>query len=203
MLFVLIGAEAATDWLPSEISRDEHGFVLTGTDAMKAGQWTADREPFALETSAPGIFAVGDIRSGSVKRVAAQSVRAVCRSPSCIATSNFLPAMSAQSEALAPTVTDVSERRRFEIEVDGAVVGFAEYRRRPGVISLTHTEIDPARNGEGLGTMLVKAALDAARAEGSAVLPYCPFVQRFIKRHREYLDLVPLERRAQFALDDG
>jgi thioredoxin reductase (NADPH) len=70
-LFVLIGAEAATDWLPPEISRDEHGFVLTGTDVMKAGQWTADREPFALETSAPGIFAVGDIRSGSVKRVAA------------------------------------------------------------------------------------------------------------------------------------
>jgi thioredoxin reductase (NADPH) len=70
-VFVLIGAEAATDWLPPEISRDEHGFVLTGTDAMKAGQWKADREPFALETSAPGIFAVGDIRSGSVKRVAA------------------------------------------------------------------------------------------------------------------------------------
>jgi thioredoxin reductase (NADPH) len=70
-LFVLIGAEAATDWLPPEISRDEHGFVVTGTDAMKAGQWKADREPFALETSVPGIFAVGDIRSGSVKRVAA------------------------------------------------------------------------------------------------------------------------------------
>jgi thioredoxin reductase (NADPH) len=71
VLFVLIGAEAATDWLPSEIARDEHGFVSTGTDALKADQWTADREPFALETSAPGIFAVGDIRSGSVKRVAA------------------------------------------------------------------------------------------------------------------------------------
>jgi thioredoxin reductase (NADPH) len=71
VLFVLIGAEAATDWLPSEISRDEHGFILTGTDAMKAGQWQADREPLALETSAPGIFAIGDIRSGSVKRVAA------------------------------------------------------------------------------------------------------------------------------------
>ncbi len=70
-LFVLIGAEAATDWLPSEIARDEHGFVLTGPDAMTAGQWKPDRDPFALETSAPGIFAVGDIRSGSVKRVAA------------------------------------------------------------------------------------------------------------------------------------
>jgi thioredoxin reductase (NADPH) len=71
VLFVLIGAEAATDWLPSAISRDVHGFVSTGADAMNADQWTADREPFALETSAPGIFAVGDIRSGSVKRVAA------------------------------------------------------------------------------------------------------------------------------------
>jgi thioredoxin reductase (NADPH) len=71
VVFVLIGAEAATDWLPSEIARDERGFVLTGTDAMQAGQWKADREPFALETSALGIFAVGDIRSGSMKRVAA------------------------------------------------------------------------------------------------------------------------------------
>jgi len=70
-LFVLIGAEAATDWLPSEIARDEHGFIVTGTEAMKAVAWTADREPFALETSAPGIFAIGDVRSGSVKRVAA------------------------------------------------------------------------------------------------------------------------------------
>ena len=70
-LFVLIGADATTDWLPPEIARDEHGFILTGADAMKAGQWKADREPFALETSAPGIFAIGDVRSGSVKRVAA------------------------------------------------------------------------------------------------------------------------------------
>ena len=71
VVFVLIGAVAATDWLPAEIERDDHGFVLTGTDAMKDGQWTADREPYALETSVPGMFAVGDIRSGSVKRVAA------------------------------------------------------------------------------------------------------------------------------------
>ena len=71
VLFVLIGAEAATDWLPPEIARDEHGFIVTGTDAMKALQWKANREPFPLETSAPGIFAIGDIRSGSVKRVAA------------------------------------------------------------------------------------------------------------------------------------
>jgi uncharacterized protein len=110
---------------------------------------------------------------------------------------------AAGSDALAPTVTDVSDLKRFEIAVDGAVLGFAEYRRQPGIISFIHTEIDPARNGEGLGTLLVKTALDTARAEGLAVLPYCPFVQGFIDRHREYLDLVPAERRAKFALDDG
>ena len=111
--------------------------------------------------------------------------------------------LRAQSDAMAPTVTDISDRRRFEIEVDGAVLGFAEYRRRPGVITFIHTEIDPAHEGEGLGTLLVKAALDTARAEGLAVLPYCPFVRGFIDRHREYLDLVPVERRANFTLDDG
>jgi predicted GNAT family acetyltransferase len=111
--------------------------------------------------------------------------------------------MTTQSEAVAPTVTDVADRKRFEIAIGGTVLGFAEYRRRPGFISFIHTEIDPARNGEGLGTLLVKTALDTARAQGLAVLPYCPFVQGFIDRHRDYLDLVPFERRAKFGLDDG
>lgn len=71
VLFVLIGAEAATDWLPPEIARDDHGFIVTGALAGKADSWTAQRAPLDLETSAPGIFAVGDVRSGSVKRVAA------------------------------------------------------------------------------------------------------------------------------------
>jgi uncharacterized protein len=110
---------------------------------------------------------------------------------------------SARSDAMAPTITDVADRGRFEIAVDGVVVGFAEYRRRPGVISFTHTQIDPSRAGEGLGTLLVKAALDKARADGLAVQPYCPFVRRFIDRHREYLDLVPVERRSMFALADA
>jgi uncharacterized protein len=122
---------------------------------------------------------------------------------SCALAEHVATTLRAQSDAMAPTVTDVSDRRRFEIEVDGAVLGFAEYRRRPGVITFLHTEIDPAHEGEGLGTLLVEAALDTARAEGLAVLPYCPFVRGFIDRHREYLDLVPVERRAKFALDDG
>ena len=111
---------------------------------------------------------------------------------------------TARSNGIAPTITDVSERRRYEIAIDGVVVGIAEYRRRPGVISFIHTEIDPSRKGEGLGTLLVKAALDSARAAGLAVLPFCPFVRNFIDRHRgDYLDLVPVERRAMFALDDA
>jgi thioredoxin reductase (NADPH) len=71
VLFVMIGADAVTEWLPPAVARDEHGFVLTGSDAVGTAAWTADRRPFALETSVPGIFAVGDVRSGSVKRVAA------------------------------------------------------------------------------------------------------------------------------------
>jgi thioredoxin reductase (NADPH) len=68
-LFVMIGAEPRTDWLPGEVARDDHGFVLTGADAAGDGWWL-DRQPQPYETSLPGVFAVGDVRSGSVKRVA-------------------------------------------------------------------------------------------------------------------------------------
>lgn len=101
------------------------------------------------------------------------------------------------------TVADAPERDRFEIEVDGVLAGFAQYRRRPGALAFIHTEIDAEHEGEGLGGRLVRAALDAARADGLAVLPFCPFVRGFIDRHREYLDLVPAPRRAEFGLDDG
>ncbi len=70
-LFVLIGADAVTGWLPQEIDRDENGFILTGGDIQMGGRWTATRPAFALETSVEGVFAVGDVRAGSVKRVAA------------------------------------------------------------------------------------------------------------------------------------
>ena len=59
------------DRLPPEVARDVHGYILTGADAAATDEWMPDRRPFALETSVPGIFAVGDVRSGSVKRVAA------------------------------------------------------------------------------------------------------------------------------------
>ncbi|WP_314503365.1 FAD-dependent oxidoreductase [uncultured Microbacterium sp.] len=71
VLFVMIGADAETSWLPDDVARDANGFVLTGPQAAASGAWNRPREPFALETTAPGIFAAGDVRSGSVKRVAA------------------------------------------------------------------------------------------------------------------------------------
>ncbi|KRC63003.1 pyridine nucleotide-disulfide oxidoreductase [Agromyces sp. Root81] len=71
VVFVMIGADAVTEWLPPDVARDVHGFILTGPDAAATAQWAIDRRPFALETSAPGVFAIGDVRSGSVKRVAA------------------------------------------------------------------------------------------------------------------------------------
>jgi thioredoxin reductase (NADPH) len=70
-LFVFIGADAQTAWLPAEIALDEQGYVLTGSDMRAAGRWTLDRDPYLLETSVPGIFACGDVRFAPVKRVAA------------------------------------------------------------------------------------------------------------------------------------
>ncbi len=69
-LFVFIGADAETAWLPSEIACDARGYVLTGDDTVKAGRWSHDRDPYLLETSVPGIFACGDVRASKVKRVA-------------------------------------------------------------------------------------------------------------------------------------
>jgi thioredoxin reductase (NADPH) len=73
-LFVFIGAAPRTDWLDGFVERDDRGFIVTGADLLPHGKrpsaWTVDRDPFLLETSVPGVFAVGDVRHGSVKRVA-------------------------------------------------------------------------------------------------------------------------------------
>jgi thioredoxin reductase (NADPH) len=73
-LFIFIGARPGTDWLEGVVARDKNGFILTGASLMHDGKppqsWTLEREPSLLETSVPGVFAVGDVRHGSVKRVA-------------------------------------------------------------------------------------------------------------------------------------
>jgi len=71
-VFSMIGARPCTDWLPPEIERDAQGFIKTGMSVAGAPAWQASkRQPTPLETSFPGIFAAGDVRSGSVKRCAA------------------------------------------------------------------------------------------------------------------------------------
>jgi thioredoxin reductase (NADPH) len=70
-LFVFIGADAETAWLPEEIALDAKGYVVTGADVRSTGEWPLERDPFLLETSVPGIFACGDVRCSPVKRVAA------------------------------------------------------------------------------------------------------------------------------------
>jgi thioredoxin reductase (NADPH) len=73
-MFIYIGASPRTDWLEGTVARDERGFVLAGPDLLKDGKlptgWNLDRDPFLLESSLPGVFVVGDVRHGSIKRVA-------------------------------------------------------------------------------------------------------------------------------------
>jgi thioredoxin reductase (NADPH) len=71
-LFIVIGGEPHTEWLPDEIARDKGGYIVTGRDVVEQSEvaWEFDREPLTLETSMPGVFAAGDVRQGSIKRVA-------------------------------------------------------------------------------------------------------------------------------------
>ena len=89
---------------------------------------------------------------------------------------------------------------RYEIRADGVLAGFTQYREHPGLIAFMHTEIDERLEGQGLASKLIGAALEDARERGLAVLPFCPFVNDFIGRHREYATLVPEEYRPKFGL---
>jgi hypothetical protein len=88
------------------------------------------------------------------------------------------------------TVADHPDAERYEIAVDGERAGFVTYRLAPGVITFLHAEVDPAREREGVGSRLVRDALDDARARGLMVRPLCPFVAWFIETHAEYQALV-------------
>jgi len=98
------------------------------------------------------------------------------------------------------TVADHPKAHRFEITVDGKVAGFAAYMRDGSTVSFTHTEIDPSFEGKGLGSALARGALDATKAQGRAVLPFCPFIRGYVERHPEYLELVPADQRPGFGL---
>ncbi|WP_197322109.1 GNAT family N-acetyltransferase [Saccharomonospora sp. NB11] len=90
---------------------------------------------------------------------------------------------------MAVQVTDVPERRRFEARRDGTVLGIVAYERMNDVLVVTHTKVDPALEGRGVGGTLVRSALDEVRGRGGQVLVLCPFVRSWLERHPEYQDL--------------
>jgi predicted GNAT family acetyltransferase len=91
------------------------------------------------------------------------------------------------------TVTNNVADSRFEVSLGTGMAGFAAYRMTDSAIVFTHTEIDPAFEGQGLAGALAKTALDDVRARGLRAVPVCPYFKTYIKRHPEYRDLVAPE----------
>jgi uncharacterized protein len=104
----------------------------------------------------------------------------------------------------APVITDNPAASRYELHIGAELAGFVVYQVSDDgngqVISLLHTEVEPAFQGAHLATHLARFSLDDARERGLAVLPYCPYITSWIKNHPEYTDLVPEDRRADFGL---
>ena len=87
-------------------------------------------------------------------------------------------------------VVDNPEQLRYELWLGATLAGVIAYRPQPGAILLLHTEVDPAFEGQGLGARLVAGALDDLRARGLKLVPQCPFVRSYLRRHPEDADLV-------------
>ena len=101
---------------------------------------------------------------------------------------------------MAVEVEDNTERSRYEAFVDGRRAGYSNYRRRPDLIALDHTQIEERFEGKGVGSALARRALADAREAGLAVLPFCQFMNDYIRRHPQYADLVPESQRDRFGL---
>jgi uncharacterized protein len=97
-------------------------------------------------------------------------------------------------------VADHPEQERFEIHADGELAGFVDYRLHDGELALLHAETLSRFRHRGFAGRLVQFSLDSARERQLAVLPYCPFVRRWIADHAEYAGLVPEDRRPHFGL---
>jgi uncharacterized protein len=105
------------------------------------------------------------------------------------------PAMRLTGRPVAcPTVStevrDAPDRQRYEVLEDGTLAGFAAYRDHGGTRVFTHTEVFPAFEGRGVGSVLARGALDDVRASGRTLVARCPFIRGYIERQPEYADLV-------------
>jgi len=99
-------------------------------------------------------------------------------------------------------VTDNPEAHRYEAYVDGRLAGFVAYKITATHVALIHTEIEEAFEGKGVASTLVKRALGTVADSGLALLPVCPYVADYLKRHTDFLDLVPAGERARFDLPE-
>lgn len=88
------------------------------------------------------------------------------------------------------TVRDNPNELRYELVDGDTVIGQIRYRREPGALALVHTEVEPAYEGKGLAGKLVEGALQDLRERGLGLIPVCPFVRAWLRRHPDYADLV-------------
>jgi predicted GNAT family acetyltransferase len=98
-------------------------------------------------------------------------------------------------------IRDIPAKHRFETDLGDGVLALAEYRLVPGKIIFTHTEVPSSHEGRGIGSALVRFALDAARERGLTVVPLCPFFAAYIKKHAEFQDLLDHVGREKLGLD--
>jgi uncharacterized protein len=87
-------------------------------------------------------------------------------------------------------IRDNPDLRRHEAHLDGRLAGFSQYRLEPARVTFTHTKVDPEFEGRGIGSGLVRWQLDDARRRGLRIVPLCPFVKSYLRRHPEYADIV-------------
>jgi uncharacterized protein len=115
--------------------------------------------------------------------------------------SNHSPSAKSKSSV---EVRDSPDDARYEVLADGELAGFAQYRLHHGRITFFHTEIDSAHEGRGIGAELARYALDDAKARGLSVVPLCPFIAGFIRRHsHDYLALVVPNMQKRVMDDEG
>lgn len=98
------------------------------------------------------------------------------------------------------TLSDNPDAHRFELRKGGEVAAYAEYNLLTGMLMFTHTEVMPRFEGLGLGSKLARYALDDVRRRGLHAVPVCPFIAGYIRKHREYLDLVSEEQRRAYKI---
>jgi len=175
-------ALAGDDTIP--LLQAEDGRLYQGTRAIFA--YLRDREPWRFAAAHRRRFA--DHRDARVSDATGQLIE-------FFRGTDELEAAAGSVEQA--TVAHVPEANRYELRLDGHLIGLAAYRRRNGVIAFTHSEVDEALEGRGFGSRLAAAALDDARREELEVVPLCPFIAHYIDRHPEYEPLVPSEYRAR------